>query len=71
MSIEHLSSSPTFRMVRIVVGAALAIAGFALLDGTAKYIVCAVGVLVVIISAANICLLAPLFGKPLRGRRDQ
>lgn len=55
----------TGRGLRIVVGAGLVVAGGVL--GGGWWALSAVGVVFVVVGAANVCLLAPLAGLPVRG----
>ncbi len=65
MGVAKFFASSVGRWLRVVVGLALIVGtltGWALWLGI-------VGVLFVVVGAANVCLLAPLFGGPLNGRR--
>jgi hypothetical protein len=64
MGVARFFASALGRWLRALVGLALIVGtlgGWPLWVGI-------VGVLFVVVGAANICLLAPLFGGPLRGR---
>ncbi|WP_084126475.1 YgaP-like transmembrane domain [Demequina sp. NBRC 110054] len=59
-------SSTAGRWTRAIVGVALIGTGAIL--GGAGWALAAVGVVFVAVGAGDVCLLAPLFGKPLKGR---
>lgn len=59
-------STPAGRWTRAIAGIVLFVAG-ALLGG-GWFVLAALGVVFVLVGALDVCLLAPLFGKPLRGK---
>ena len=61
-------SSTQGRAIRIIAGAALIAAGL-LSAGTGAIIIAIVGVVPLAAGAANVCLLAPLFGADLAGHK--
>lgn len=65
MPILTFFSSTAGRWARAIVGAALIAAGLTI--GGWGWILVALGVVFVLVGALDICLLAPLFGKPLKG----
>jgi len=67
MGVARFFAGPGGRGVRIAAGVALAIVGFP--AGGWWLLLVALGVVFVVVGAANVCLLAPLFGGPLDGRR--
>lgn len=64
-----LLSSTFGRWLRIVVGLILLIAGFCL--GPWGSIACVVGVVMMAAGASDVCLLAPVFGRPLAGSANR
>lgn len=67
MRLIDFLASTTGRWVRGVVGAVLLVVAF-VLGGTVGWILGAVGLVFVAVGVFDVCLVAPLFGKPLRGR---
>jgi len=66
MGILRFLSSSAGRSVRIFVGAAILVTG--VIAGGWYLILAGVGALFVLVGAFDVCLLAPLFGKPLSGK---
>lgn len=58
--------STTGRWVRGVAGVVLLVLAF-LVGGTGGWILGAFGVVFIAVGVLDVCLLAPLFGRPLRG----
>jgi len=67
MSLITFLASTTGRWVRGVVGVILLVVAF-VLGGMAGWILGVLGVVFVAVGVFDVCLLAPLLGKPLRGR---
>ncbi|MBW4077737.1 MAG: DUF2892 domain-containing protein [Acidobacteria bacterium] len=65
MKFAQFMSSATGRLVRIVAGIALIVIG--LIAGGGWVVLSVVGLIPLIAGLANVCLLAPLFGEPLKG----
>ncbi len=65
MSVLTFLSSTAGRWTRAVVGVILIALGVAL--GGAGWVLAVVGLVFVLVGALDVCLLAPLAGKPLRG----
>lgn len=65
MSILTFLGSPAGRWTRGIVGAVLLVLGFSI--GGAGYVLVALGAVFVLVGVFDVCLLAPLFGKPFRG----
>ena len=65
MPVLSFFSSTTGRWARAVVGVALVAAGATL--GGWWWLLAAVGVVFILVAALDVCLLAPLAGRPLRG----
>ena len=61
----HFMQSHTGRLVRIVAGGALMIAGIWLVGGVWGVVLAAIGAVPVVAGAVGICLIAPLFGYEL------
>jgi hypothetical protein len=58
-------SSSTGRLLRIVAGVALIVIG--LIAGGGWIALSVIGLVPLLAGLANVCLLAPLFGQPLKG----
>ncbi|MCA9327535.1 DUF2892 domain-containing protein [Candidatus Saccharibacteria bacterium] len=56
------------RSLRTTVGAVLVMLAVAGLHGSAGVLVVPIGVVFMLVGVFDVCLLAPLFGKPLRGK---
>ncbi|MHB1208212.1 MAG: YgaP family membrane protein [Acidimicrobiales bacterium] len=65
MKFAQFMSSATGRLVRIVAGIALIVIG--LIAGGGWVVLSVVGLIPLIAGLANVCLIAPLFGEPLKG----
>ena len=57
------------RAARVVVGLVLVGLGLGLVAGVGGWVMFAVGVVLVLVGALDVCLFAPLFGKPFTGKR--
>jgi hypothetical protein len=66
--VKFMASMPG-RIVRIVVGAALLLWGFMGLEATTGIVVMVIGLIPLLAGLFDVCLIAPLFGAPLRGVR--
>ena len=64
-SLVRFMATGAGRGLRVVAGVALGVAGGML--GGGWWALTAVGVVFVVVGAANVCLLAPLAGLPVRG----
>jgi hypothetical protein len=69
MALINFMASFTGRMVRVAVGTVLMAVGLLGLDGTAGIIVAVIGLVPLLAGTLDVCVLAPLFGAPLSGRR--
>lgn len=65
MKFAQFMSSATGRSLRVVAGVALIVIG--LVAGGGWVTLSVVGLVPLIAGLANVCLLAPLFGEPLKG----
>lgn len=65
---QFIASGPG-RLVRIVAGLALMGVGYALQQSTAGIILMIVGLIPLIAGVFDLCLISPLLGGPLSGRR--
>jgi hypothetical protein len=65
MKFAQFMSSATGRLLRIVAGIALIVIG--LIAGGGWVTLSVIGLVPLIAGLANVCLLAPLFGQPLKG----
>jgi hypothetical protein len=65
MTFARLMSTPMGRLVRIVAGLAMIAIGIAL--GGAWWILAVAGLLPLFAGLANVCLIGPLLGAPMRG----
>lgn len=68
MGLARFMASTAGRLLRVVAGVVLIWVGLASVGGTGGWILAVVGLVFVAVGVFNICLLAPLFGGPLRGR---
>lgn len=66
MTLLAFLSTPAGRWTRAIAGIVLIVVG-AMLGGW-WFVLTALGVVFVLVGALDVCLLAPLFGKPLRGK---
>jgi hypothetical protein len=57
------------RAARVVVGLVLVGLGLGLVGGVGGWVMFAVGVVLVLVGAFDVCIFAPLFGKPFTGKR--
>lgn len=57
------------RALRVVAGLVLVGLGFGLVGGAGGWVMFAVGVVLVLVGAFDVCIFAPLFGKPFTGSR--
>jgi hypothetical protein len=62
-------ASPAGRILRIVAGSAIIAWGLMMIGGTNGKILAAVGLLPILTGVFNICVVGPLFGKPLSGSK--
>ncbi len=65
MKFAQFMSSSTGRLLRIVAGIALIVIG--LIAGGGWITLSVIGLVPLLAGLANVCLLAPLFGQPLKG----
>jgi membrane-bound ClpP family serine protease len=71
-SVFKFLASSTGRIVRIVVGVALVLVGFFGLPNNLNWlgiILIIVGLVPLLAGAFDVCVFAPLFGKPLSGKK--
>ena len=66
MKFAQFMSSSTGRLLRIVAGIALIVIG--LIAGGGWITLSVIGLVPLLAGLANACLLAPLFGQPLKGK---
>lgn len=57
------------RATRVVVGFVLVGLGLGLVGGAGGWVMLAVGIVLVLVGAFDVCIFAPLFGKPFVGSR--
>lgn len=57
------------RALRVVVGLVLVGLGLGLVGGVGGWVMFAIGVVLVLVGAFDVCLFSPLFGKPFLGSR--
>lgn len=62
-------ASPAGRGLRIVAGSAIIAWGLIMVGGQSGRILAVVGLLPILTGAFNICVVGPLFGKPLSGSK--
>jgi hypothetical protein len=68
MGFAKFMASTAGRLLRIVVGIALILVGFFMLNGMAAYVVAVIGVVPLVAGLMDFCIFAPLFGAPLAGK---
>lgn len=66
MGIAKFMASTAGRLARIIAGIVLIAAGF-MVGGTAGWVIGIVGLVPIAAGAADVCLIAPLFGAPFKG----
>lgn len=66
MGIVTFMASTAGRMARIIAGIVLFAIGF-MVGGTAGWVIGIVGLVAIAAGAADVCLVAPLFGAPFKG----
>lgn len=69
MSFVKFMAGPIGRWARVIAGVAIAGVGIYLAAGAWTYVLVAVGAVIFLAGAINVCLLAPLFGGPFSGRQ--
>lgn len=69
MGFIHFMASPAGRILRFLVGAVLILVGLLAIGGVGGTILAIVGLVPLLAGTFDLCLLAPLFGLPLSGRR--
>jgi hypothetical protein len=62
-------ASPAGRILRIVAGSAIIASGLMVTGGSKGMLIAAIGLLPILTGAFNICVIGPLFGKPLIGSK--
>ena len=62
-------ASAAGRILRVVAGGALIAYGLLAVGGSNGNLIAVIGVLPILTGALNICVIAPLFGKPLSGSK--
>jgi predicted cobalt transporter CbtA len=62
MGFAKFMASTAGRLLRIVVGIALILVGFFMLNGMAAYVVAVIGVVPLVAGLMDFCIFAPLFG---------
>lgn len=60
-------ATPVGRLIRIVAGLVLIAVGLWVVGDTTGWIIAIIGLVPLAAGAANVCLIAPLLGAPLRG----
>jgi hypothetical protein len=70
MAVARFLSQPIGRIIRAVAGLALAVLGFVVIGGTRGIVVGAVGLVAIAAGTFNICLIGPLIGGYLDGRKN-
>jgi hypothetical protein len=67
MAFVTFMASTAGRAVRIVAGLVLISIGILVIGGTGGYVLAAIGLVPLAAGALDLCLIAPLFGAPIRG----
>ena len=69
MQFINFMASQAGRAAKIVVGALLIVVAMAAWHGVVETVVVVLGGVLIAVGIFDVCLLAPLFGKPLSGRK--
>ncbi len=69
MQFINFMASQAGRAAKIVVGALLIVVAMAAWHGVVETVVVVLGGILIAVGIFDVCLLAPLFGKPLSGRK--
>ncbi len=69
MQLINFLASQAGRAARIVVGALLIVVAMAAWHGVVEAVVVVLGGILIAVGVFDVCLLAPLFGKPLSGKK--
>ena len=67
MGFAQFMSSGLGRGLRIVAGIVLMVVGLAVVGGTGGIVLAVIGLVPLLAGIFDVCLLAPLFGAPLKG----
>jgi hypothetical protein len=67
MAFSQFMSTTTGRLIRIIAGLALILAGLFLIEGTLAIVLVVVGFVPLLAAVFNVCLFAPLFGGTFKG----
>ncbi len=67
MGLARFMASPAGRLLRVALGIALIVIGLAVVGGGAGWVIAAIGVVPIVMGAANVCAIGPVVGAPLRG----
>jgi len=62
-------ASPAGRILRIIAGGAIINWSHLALSGDTRLVVAALGAVPILTGVFNVCLVGPLLGQPLKGRR--
>lgn len=69
MQFINFMASQAGRAAKIVVGALLIVVAMAAWHGVVETVVVVLGGVLIAVGIFDVCLLAPLFGKPLSGKK--
>lgn len=69
MQFINYIASQAGRSARIVIGALLIVVSMAAWHGVLEAVMVGLGTVLIAVGILDICLLAPLFGKPLSGKK--
>lgn len=69
MSFVKFMAGPIGRWARVIAGVAIAGVGIYVAAGALTYVLVAVGAIVFLAGALNVCIFAPLLGGPFSGRQ--
>ena len=69
MQFINFMASQAGRAARIVVGALLIVVAMAAWHGVVEIVMVVLGGVLIAVGVFDVCLLAPLFGKPLSGKK--
>ncbi len=66
MNFARFMSSPAGRLLRILAGIVIIFVGLYAIKNAWSYVISVIGLVPLVAGVANVCLLAPLFGGPLK-----
>lgn len=67
MAFAKMMATPAGRLIRIIAGIALTLAGLLAVEGTGGLILAVMGMLPILAGVFNFCAIAPIIGAPFSG----